>query len=161
MRFTVTSTNSSTFASISLHTPVIRTSSAVCVKLSRSLFYFSLFIFFFSFKSYVVSLWHRLQKLSTLKANGCLEYLWSEELEVVWVTNERMIDLHFNSNIVVECVCLRFAWELIGAAELPNISIIENKTMNVFFFGGGVHSEEFFQHVEGNYPKSCSIISCI
>lgn len=48
-----------------------------------------------------------------------------------------MIDLHFNSNIVVECVCLRFAWELIGAAELPNILIIENKTMNVFFFLGG------------------------
>lgn len=50
MRFTVTSTNSSTFASISLHTPVIRTSSAVCVKLSRSLFYFSLFIFFLFFQ---------------------------------------------------------------------------------------------------------------
>lgn len=79
------------------------------------------------------------------------------------VSNEWANDwsVHFNSNIVVECVCLRFAWELIWDAGLPNILIMENKIMNVYIFLGGGHSEEFFQHVEGNYPKSCSIISCI
>lgn len=79
-------------------------------------------------------------------------YIYGQKSWKFHVSNDWVNDwsVHFNSNIVVECVCLRFAWELTGAAELPNINNRKQNYECIFFFwGGGVHSEEFFQHVEG------------